>query len=1031
MTIRVLQCNLNHSIAAQDLMRHNFCDMQAGICCISEPWSVPVDPCWFSSQNKLAAILWSPEVIKEVVTLSLSARDFVAARYRGLYLVSVYMSPNARIDRFLEMLDSLRDFLTSIQGEVIICGDFNARSSLWGDQITNRRGEILENWMAELDLRLGNVGSVPTCVRPQGTSVIDLTWSALHDGHFIANWKVSDSESLSDHKYVTFEFRERDVYVQEVNARYPRWNIKKFDDDLFSEILSIKSECFPREGDIEEMCKWLKNALMDACDLASRRYSPRPARKAAYWWNEAVAVARNECIRARRRAMRRARNLSVADREIYYRNYKSAKRVLRIEIRKAKALAWQELIDEIDINPWGLAYKIVLNRLRRPSPKLSEMVDRATLEQLLQSLFPPGETHDPTDIWGEWQGPLEDYEVRPEQIAALLRNRGQYRGRFRETAPGPDGITKKIWRKVPFAFLECLAFIFNTCLGRGIYPSAWKRAKLVFIPKEEWRGTGVPKARPICLLDEVGKIFERILVARIKDLMEESALSRLSYRQYGFREKRSTVDAIVFLKDFINNQTDKGNYVIAVSLDIKNAFNSLPWGTIRWSLERKGFPIYLRRIIDSYLHERCVECPACDGKIQVYPMTAGVPQGSVLGPFLWNIAFDFAIEMKAKPGSEIIAYADDTLVVSWGRTIEQTQSRVNDQLVPVLRRLESLGLTVAAQKTDAVLFPGRGRVPEKPVLIRINREYVRTSPFMKYLGVMLDSRLNFREHFSYVAVKAQKVSRALGRLMPNLRGPDEKKRRLYSNVLNSVILYAAPVWCGSLTTSPNNRRTIRQVQRTVALRVCSAYRTVSYDAATLLARTIPLELLAAERLRVYTRVMEARRTGENYNPSDFTSEERVLTERQWRAYLDNQHLPGARTRTAVLPSFADWMRRETGSVNFHLTQLLTGHGCFGTYLARIGKRDNPLCWHCSDGVEDSAEHTLFGCSSWDEQRLRLFNVIGPVNTLEALVRVVLTDHDYWIALSEFAGSVMRAKEEVERAVERGIALPPIANVGSR
>jgi len=73
---------------------------------------------------------------------------------------------------------------------------------------------------------------------------------------------------------------------------------------------------------------------------------------------------------------------------------------------------------------------------------------------------------------------------------------------------------------------------------------------------------------------------------------------------------------------------------VAVSLDIRNAFNSLSWGAIRWALERKKYPDYLRRILNDYLSNRYVEYPICTGKHRARRMTCGVPQRSVLGPLL-------------------------------------------------------------------------------------------------------------------------------------------------------------------------------------------------------------------------------------------------------------------------------------------------------------------------------------------------------------------------------------------------------------
>jgi len=97
------------------------------------------------------------------------------------------------------------------------------------------------------------------------------------------------------------------------------------------------------------------------------------------------------------------------------------------------------------------------------------------------------------------------------------------------------------------------------------------------------------------------------------------------------------------------------------------------------------------------------------------------------------------------------------------------------------------------EKTEAILFRGRRRLDYTDPLIRVRGAFIRVSPYIKYLGVMLDTKLNFKHHFQYVDGKIGKVTRALGKLMPNLRGPIEKKRRLYASIIEAVALYAAPI----------------------------------------------------------------------------------------------------------------------------------------------------------------------------------------------------------------------------------------------
>jgi len=186
---------------------------------------------------------------------------------------------------------------------------------------------------------------------------------------------------------------------------------------------------------------------------------------------------------------------------------------------------------------------------------------------------------------------------------------------------------------------------------------------------------------------------------------------------------------------------------------------------------------------------------------------------------------------------------------------------------------------------------------------------------MKYLGVLLDPRLNFKAHFQYVDQKVGKVTRALGSLMPNLRGPQERKRRLYAGVLESVVLYAAPIWAGALTVE--SRRLFRRWQRAIAIRVCSAYRSVSFDSATLLARLIPYELLAAERARVYQRILDAKELGLVVADviGEIRVQERVITTRQWSLFISRPGASGVRLRDAIIPHLPAWMVRT--HVSYH------------------------------------------------------------------------------------------------------------------
>lgn len=225
-------------------------------------------------------------------------------------------------------------------------------------------------------------------------------------------------------------------------------------------------------------------------------------------------------------------------------------------------------------------------------------------------------------------------------------------------------------------------------------------------------------------------------------------------------------------------------FLIAISLDIKNAFNSIPWRIIRRTLKHKRYPEYICKILDSYLSNRTISYTDNNGTRCDCPMEAGVSQGSVLGSVLWNIAFDDVIRMAEKEEHcEIVCYADDTLTLISGRNLFHTKLGASIFTSRVINYIQNLGLEVATEKTEAIIFHPRRVSEDIRRFILINGTELQLTESIKYLGIYIDQKWTFREHFRYIEDKAEQVIRALSRLMPNLRGPDEKKRRLFANVV--------------------------------------------------------------------------------------------------------------------------------------------------------------------------------------------------------------------------------------------------------
>lgn len=938
-------------------------------------------------------------------------------------MVGCYIPPSVSPGQFEDILDEISIIVQRRLPEpLIVAGDFNAKNRLWSSRLTDRRGRVLEDWAAVLGLVLINQGSSSTLVRPQGESIIDLTWASPSAADRIDNWRVMSQETLSDHLYIRMRV---DVTRRGVLNSRPagggdpppkRWALRQLDTDRL--MAAVLSETWPGAEtplEVEGQVEWLGAMMARACDFAMPRVRPRP-RRAAYWWTEEIAELRRTSVNARRRFTRERRRGPSESVDEALEGYREARKSLSAAIRKAKAKAWDEQLLTLDSDPWGRPYKIVMNKMRHWAPPVTESLEPEVLEDTLSTLFPViGRTpeilrREPV----EWD---EDLEVSSDEMAGVIK-RLRARG---NKAPGPDGVPGRVWVHALAHLSEPVAEIFSSCLREGYFPPVWERANVVLIPKEG-RAAGSPSAyRPICLLDEIGKMLERIIANRLVQHLKCDGPD-LHEDQFGFREGRSTTDAIIRVRSLVESDVEEGRVVVAVSLDIKNAFNSLPWGKVRGALQHHGVPQYLVEATKSYFRNRGLEYRNKRGTHCRREMYCGVPQGSVLGPLLWDIAYDRVLRTALPPGCSVVCYADDTLLLAGGADWGEATRTTNLAVACVVRAIKDMGLRVAPSKTEAIFFHSglRGRPPTAH--IQVDGTPVQLGKCLKYLGLQLDGRWSFDDHFDRLAGKVNGVVAALSRLLPNLGGPDDRVRRIYAHTVNSVALYGSPVWVDKAVARKKIRDTLRRVQRRVAIRLVRGYRTVSHAAASVLAGLPPMELVARAQARAYERVRELRGLGVPVT-ARIRGVVRLQTRRQmmeeWGEYLTT--IPptdsGGRVVGAVGPVLEEWTDRPHGKMSFHLTQVLAGHGCFGQYLRKIRKESTTQCHHC-EAEMDTAQHTLEFCPAWAEERRVLSEVVGEDLSLPAIVKEMVGSEEAWRAVATFCARVMTQKEAAERERER-------------
>ena len=298
--------------------------------------------------------------------------------------------------------------------------------------------------------------------------------------------------------------------------------------------------------------------------------------------------------------------------------------------------------------------------------------------------------------------------------------------------------------------------IFNKCISEGVFPTSLKKAEVFPIFKKGNKELA-SNYRPISILSPFSKLFERHLHNQLTQFLDKNKI--LYTFQYGFRNNSSTEIALSQICEDLAERIERNSIACSVFVDLAKAFDTVDHQILMSKLNLYGVRGLPGQLISSYLSGRCQVTIANGQKSHSGVITCGVPQGSILGPLLFLL---YVNDLPNASSFNIKLFADDACLILDNKDPSKLQHFVNKELVRVNDWMKLNKLSINYEKTNYILFTNKKIKPKINVILEGHTLNQVTDT--KYLGVVLNEKLNWKSHINFIKNKLTNTSYLLSKL---------------------------------------------------------------------------------------------------------------------------------------------------------------------------------------------------------------------------------------------------------------------------
>jgi hypothetical protein len=560
------------------------------------------------------------------------------------------------------------------------------------------------------------------------------------------------------------------------------------------------TECF-QSNDINVICEqWTSKVLSIAkSTIPNKIVTVRPRDKP--WYNSHLRRLKRHAIKL----FNSAKHINTADSWTKYKqsfyHYQCELSCLKLEYEQSK---YDYLCQEGQNNPkkwWSLLKQINKNNYSSdtiPPIELNNVIltDDADKAEAFNDFFLSVTELDDSNAFLPHEPVINPVIDRLEFIEITATDINDQLGLIDVSkAYGPDEISPRLLKEGGNPMSSLLLNLFNMSLVSSKFPSLWKKANVIPIHKKDSKADA-NNYRPVSLLSSVGKLFEKIVFKYVYNYFRDNFI--ISINQSGFLPGRSTVTQLLEIYHQFCNAVDSNKEIRVVFLDISKAFDKVWHKGILYKLSKCGIGGNLLLWFQDYLKDRLQRVVINGQHSNWGKISAGVPQGSVLGPLLFLLYINDLTQCIHH--CNIRLFADDTCLFIEVDNREEAALFINKDLADIVQWSRKWLVTFQPVKTKSLIVSNKKDAHLNPP-VYINNQVIDEVPSHKHLGIYFASNLKWNLQIHEISIKARKRLNAMIPLKFKLNC--KSLEIMYNSFVLPVMEYANTVWGGSYDSDLN------------------------------------------------------------------------------------------------------------------------------------------------------------------------------------------------------------------------------------